>query len=574
MPARLRRALLALAVCAVLGVHASPAASPARYRRLPLFELFATADCVVAGEITWLTEDDFDLWVEIAIAGDPAPERLSVSRFVDWTCARRWTEYAVGQRVVLFLRSTGDAYRILGGGGEGEMPLSEEAVVVRGYTVPGLEARERKVLGGSSLGPLIPLQDFADAVRGFRDAFAWGRDARGRLERLDFKSEARAIRLRDSSPLGSHLYGAVVASDAWAHERPAETRRSLPGQGAEPARAIAAFDRTRGGTLYGTSSQALYRSGDSGQSWDKLAEQHHLGAVFAFEDGSGAVVATEAGLSTWTEERPVLVPVLARGESEKRVAEQFFGSPPPPAVQARKGKLWIATSYDTDGDPGAERMLRSSDTVRRGSHFTALVYASADDGRSWKEVDRYVGAIVHALWLGSDDVVSMCMSDGVIRSGKLDVGTGEPGPEGFRDLPSSAQGLGGQWASWLAFPSPSEGAVGGNIYFGGSVLHRTHDGGCTWQASELAEANGVVEPYRLGGGACVRIVGFWREHSRVEAWREGAFQELRVLEEGVQDALVDATGCLLVRLKRGEVWSLSADAQAWTQVGSIQLPPK
>jgi hypothetical protein len=334
---------------------------------------------------------------------------------------------------------------------------------------------------------------------------------------------------------------------------------------------LAFVDRAAGGTLFGTSSDALYRSTDSGRNWDKLAEQVHLGAVFAFADASGVVVATEGGLSKWEEDEPTLVPVLARGASEKRTAEFFYGSPPPQAVEARKGGLWIATSFDTDGDPVAERMLRSSDTVRVGSHFTALVYGSADDGRSWKEIDRHQGAIVHAVWLGSDDVIRLLMSDRSLRAATLDPATGAPRSPGFANV-TAEQTAGGQWANWLAFPSASEGLAGGNVYFGGAVLQRSEDGGRTWQESE-APYRGIVRAFLLGGGAVVRVVGIRRESSTVEVWEAGAFHEVRGFRSaGVKQAHVDATGSLLVRLKHGEVWSLSRDARTWERVGLVPFP--
>ena len=335
---------------------------------------------------------------------------------------------------------------------------------------------------------------------------------------------------------------------------------SLYTKGLDRTWSIATFDRAEDGTLFGTSSTALYRSADSGQTWERLVEKDGLRSVAAFEDGSGVIVTTRDGLATWTEECPVFVPVLVCGANEQRLS-----------VQARKGRLWIATSFETDGGPTANRMLRSSDTVLVGPHFTALVYASANEGRSWKRIDRCGGAIVHALWLGGDDVVSLCMSDNSIRAGKLDA-VELPEPDGFRVLAAGGGGLGGHWASWIAFPEPKEGVAGGRIYFGGSVLYRSLDGGRTWTPGDAVERE-VVEAYRLGGGACVRVVGFWDENSRVEVWSEGAFHEMRRFEQGVHDARVGATGSLLVRLEDGEVWSLSSDAQAWARIGLIQLPP-
>ena len=83
----------------------------------------------------------------------------------------------------------------------------------------------------------------------------------------------------------------------------------------------------------------------------------------------------------------------------------------------------------------------------------------------------------------------------------------------------------------------------------------------------------MIRAYLLGSGTAVRVVGFWDDHSKVEVWEAGAFRKVRDFRTaGVNDAHVDATGCLLVRLKDGEAWSLSADAQTWTRVGLIPVP--
>ena len=335
---------------------------------------------------------------------------------------------------------------------------------------------------------------------------------------------------------------------------------SLHTQGPDRTWPISFFDRTADGTLFGTSSTALYRSVDSGGTWTRLLESSGLSDVAAFEDGSGAVVTTEAGLALWTEEHPALVPVVARGAEEHRLS-----------IGVRKGGLWIATSFETERGSKGQMMMRTSDTVLVGPDFAALVYASADEGRSWKRIDRCEGAIVHALWPGSDDVLSLCMSNHALRVAELDAATGDPASDGFQGISRGGELLGGQWATWLAFPLPSEGWVGGSLYFGDPMLHRTQDGGRTWQAVEAAEDR-VIKAYRLGSGACVRVAGFWSEQGRAEVWRDGAFHELRRFDVEVHDARVDATGCLLVRLENADVHRLSADAREWTDVGRIEFP--
>src|SRR5687767_15281358 len=52
------------------------------------------------------------------------------------------------------------------------------------------------------------------------------------------------------------------------------------------------------------------------------------------------------------------------------------------------------------------------------------------------------------------------------------------------------------------------------LFRSGSRLLRTNDGGRTW--SSLAPTREVTRAFRLGGGATVRVVGFWHAECRSE----------------------------------------------------------
>lgn len=225
MPGLYRRLFPVLATFAALGpgTNADFSAGSVRYRRHKLYELVARADCIVAGEIVRLDGNSFDVAVETRVRGSSVPDPLRVRRFEDWTCASRWTEYAKGQRVLLFLSrpaAKAGAFRILGGGGEGEMPLASDSVVVRGYAVQGFQGLEHEVTGGMCSGPLVPLREIADAIGAFAEAFSWERGKDGWPERLEFRSEQQALLLRDSSPTGRHLFEQVLSSEEWHHAVP------------------------------------------------------------------------------------------------------------------------------------------------------------------------------------------------------------------------------------------------------------------------------------------------------------------------------------------------------------------
>jgi len=323
---------------------------------------------------------------------------------------------------------------------------------------------------------------------------------------------------------------------------------------------IDSFDRARDGTLYGVTASALYSSRDSGKSWDLLAEGEYMSSVHVRSDGNSVLVRDEGGWFTWARDQPRLAP-LGPGEYP----------PGNSSVVARKGQLWISKGFEAAKDKDTQRMLRSSDTVLVGPNFTATVFASVDDGRSWKSIDRYVGAIVHALWLGADNTLSLCMSDGAIRRGKLVPETGALAGGGMQRVSAEGAYLGGQWASWIVFPEPEIGLVGGHHYFGGIDTDHSEDGGRTWQGADTVEDR-YIDTFLLGGGGCLRMVGAYGQPCRIEIWRGGKFEKVCSPEFGPHDAHIDSIGALLVRLVNGDVWCLDRDGRDWKKIARIEFP--
>ena len=102
----------------------------ADYRPLRLIELAGGSELIAAGTITEVGDDGtFTLRIDDAIFG-PAKQGQSISvyQFSDWICAWRWSDYEVGQRVLVFIkcdRAT-ERRKIRGTGSEGERPLVDE----------------------------------------------------------------------------------------------------------------------------------------------------------------------------------------------------------------------------------------------------------------------------------------------------------------------------------------------------------------------------------------------------------------------------------------------------------------
>jgi len=239
----MRRSIIAF----LIALFALPCAASGlfSYERYYLFELVADADVVVTGEIVELEKKTFALRVEEWVVGQGA-DRIEVHRFVDWTCAGRWTPYALGQRVMLFARlpmSVGAPYRVLGSGGEGELSIEGQDVFARGFLVHGYEPEVLAVGDRSIAGTRIPAQEWFEAVRGFRRVFAWRRaDPKPSRTRLNYvvdlghRGDPEATEAYASSSTSArHLVEQAYTSNIWPRVREVVSPRieDLPGFDAE-----------------------------------------------------------------------------------------------------------------------------------------------------------------------------------------------------------------------------------------------------------------------------------------------------------------------------------------------------
>ena len=197
-------------------------ADPSRYSPYDPHELALFADLVVVGVIRDVRLETFVVDVEERISErEPAARTLEVRKFVDWTCASRWTTYAVGQRSLFYLRrprpkpgeDPGPTHpRVLGLGNEGECPVTGEPAsarrtihthlykvvwVGRESVLTGHEPENLDAYGASIRGVPIQYGDHAAAVRGLRQAFRWhggydsGDDAR--IEQVAADAEVDAL---------------------------------------------------------------------------------------------------------------------------------------------------------------------------------------------------------------------------------------------------------------------------------------------------------------------------------------------------------------------------------------------
>lgn len=146
----------------------------ALYALTPFYRMVATADLVVSGTITDVGEKTFTLEISRSLVGQQPKKAIKIHKFRNWPCACRWSKYEASQKVVVFLRKSDKSCHIIGGGGEGEMPIVDGYVYCRRLSIEGIPNEKYQVHGGTLRGQKINLEDFVDAIVNHRRCFGYG----------------------------------------------------------------------------------------------------------------------------------------------------------------------------------------------------------------------------------------------------------------------------------------------------------------------------------------------------------------------------------------------------------------
>ena len=156
----------------------------ADYAPLDISQMILQADKIIYGEIVSVGNQKLLIKIEGSVTGDEG--ELIINKFQNWTCAHRWVDYAKGQRSLFLLRKYENEYYIMSGGGEGELPLVNESLMVRyyclDYNTVGKENEGNPfnydfknpplVYGKPFHGIEVPLNDFLETARLVRSCTA------------------------------------------------------------------------------------------------------------------------------------------------------------------------------------------------------------------------------------------------------------------------------------------------------------------------------------------------------------------------------------------------------------------
>ena len=102
-----------------------------------LNKLILKADKILYGEITCIDETVIEVNVHGSINHNT--KAITIFKFKEWDCGKRWSEYKVGDTSLFFLKLKNGGFYPLGGGNEGELPIHDDKVYVHASAFPSLD---------------------------------------------------------------------------------------------------------------------------------------------------------------------------------------------------------------------------------------------------------------------------------------------------------------------------------------------------------------------------------------------------------------------------------------------------
>lgn len=144
------------------------------YEPIPLPRLIGLADFILMGTVVAVEAETFTFKIEEELSGDAGKGEITLQQFIpNKFDGPRAAPYELGQRFMLFLKkdTSENVLKILGRGGEGEMPIESGFVYFQGRHVEGLERKAYSVHQTERMIQRFDCQVFATAVKDFRSCY-------------------------------------------------------------------------------------------------------------------------------------------------------------------------------------------------------------------------------------------------------------------------------------------------------------------------------------------------------------------------------------------------------------------
>jgi len=165
----------------------------ASYITPSLNQLILKADQILYGEI--ICVDDAVIEVSVCESVYSSLKTITITKFKEWNCGKRWMEYEVGDTSLFFLTCRNGRYQAMGGGNEGELPIHSANIYVHASSLSSIEFLDQFERSDIPMknngynnpynGYVMDLVDFWNATITVKKCFTSEVDAIGRLVNIE-----------------------------------------------------------------------------------------------------------------------------------------------------------------------------------------------------------------------------------------------------------------------------------------------------------------------------------------------------------------------------------------------------
>jgi len=139
--------------------------SPGSYSGTSLIQLVERATSISYGRIVSVGKDEFKILVLCNVKSCKQHDTISIQKFKDWTCASRYSGYAVGQEAVFFLSSYKGKLAPIGSANEGELIVKNDTGYVESDTKQSLKAKPVDFIPTYSAFIPMPVQTIVEGLK-------------------------------------------------------------------------------------------------------------------------------------------------------------------------------------------------------------------------------------------------------------------------------------------------------------------------------------------------------------------------------------------------------------------------
>ena len=155
---------------------------------MTLFDLSVRIYYMEDGEISSIYPEKYEVRGSYGSGKDKQLFIHSILKPQDTACFPRWTNYAVGQEVLLFVSydSAANVFSLMGSGHEMELPMKGKSVFIPETALPGAEEfgikiKEYKLYGAGFRGHKVKWKHFIDVINYINYGFDHEYDSNGRI---------------------------------------------------------------------------------------------------------------------------------------------------------------------------------------------------------------------------------------------------------------------------------------------------------------------------------------------------------------------------------------------------------